>query len=191
MNVRVSLCFIVPTILVIISLQTPANKLCKYDRELFEYLHNDLNNDFLDRTIPVVQRMGDPRVYLAICSLLSCFGNDKMFKTGKMALSGFMETGLIVYSLKRVVGRSRPRDVSELDSFPSGHSAFAFTLAVITGHQYPRLKIPLYVLAFGTAFGRVYLGRHYPSDVIAGSLIGVLVGIQINHFESSIISLSF
>lgn len=190
MNAKVLLILIVP-IMFFLNLGTSANRICKYDRELFEYLHNDLNNDFLDQSVPIVQRMGDPRVYLTVCSLLSCFGDDKMFKTGKMALSGFIETGLIVYSLKRIVGRSRPGNISEVDSFPSGHSAFAFALAVITGHQYPRLKIPLYILALGTAFGRVYLGRHYPSDVIAGSFIGILVGIQINYFESSVMSLSF
>lgn len=161
------------------------------DKELFDYIHNHSENKFLDSTMPVVQRMGDPKVYLAVCATLCGFGNERMVETGKLAYAGFAETGILVYALKTTVGRSRPNNSLEKDSFPSGHSAFAFTMAIIAGRQYPTLRIPLYISAIGTAYARVYLGRHYPSDVIAGSVIGILVGLQMNYYKSAILSFSF
>ncbi len=161
------------------------------DEKVFNYIHNDMENKVLDSTMPVVQRMGDPKIYLAVCAMLCGFGNERMFETGKLASAGFLETGVLVYALKTLVGRSRPNNSLEKDSFPSGHSAFAFTMAMIAGKQYPDLKIPLYILATGTSFARIYLGRHYPSDVIVGSIIGMLVGLQMNHYKSTILNLSF
>lgn len=161
------------------------------DKRIFNYINNDAENRFLDLTMPLVQRMGDPKVYLAVCAILCGFGNEKMFETGKLASAGFAETGVLVYALKTTVGRSRPNNSLEKDSFPSGHSAFAFTIATIAGKQYPILRIPLYMLATGTAYARVYLGRHYPSDVVVGCIIGVLVGLQMNHYKSTVLNLSF
>jgi undecaprenyl-diphosphatase len=58
-------------------------------------------------------------------------------------------------------------------SFPSGHAASAFLMAVLTGHFYPALTIPLCVTATLIGVSRVYKGLHYPSDVVAGSVLGV------------------
>lgn len=161
------------------------------DKKIFNYIHNDMQNKFLDSTMPSIQRMGDPKIYLAVCAILCGFGNEKKFETGKLASAGFAETGFLVYALKAFVGRPRPNNSLEKDSFPSGHSAFAFTIATIAGKQYPGLRIPLYIGATGTSFARVYLGRHYPSDVIVGCLIGVLVGLQMNHYKSAVLNFSF
>ena len=172
---------------------TPAassNAIGDADRDAFRYIHEDMKNGFLDATLPTIQEMGDTDVYLGICTILLAFGNEKMAETGTLAAAAFMESGTIAYSLKKIVGRRRPLS-SERDSFPSGHTTLAFTMATVGGHEYPKLRIPLYAAAFGTAFARVYLGRHYPSDVIVGALIGTLVGIHITHYRNRILSFSF
>lgn len=61
-------------------------------------------------------------------------------------------------------------------SFPSGHAATAFAAATAVGMLHPRLRIPLLALAATVALSRVYLGVHYWSDVLVGSLLGVAVG---------------
>jgi undecaprenyl-diphosphatase len=61
-------------------------------------------------------------------------------------------------------------------SFPSSHAADAFCLAAFLGHFYPRLRAPLFCLASLTAYSRIYCGFHYPSDVVAGALLGSGLG---------------
>jgi undecaprenyl-diphosphatase len=161
------------------------------DRDIFNYVHKDLSNKFFDKTTPVIQLMGDPKGYLGVCALLCAFGNDKMYETGKMASAGFVESGLLAFALKETIRRERPLNKNEEDSFPSGHSTFSFTLATIVSHQYPKLSVPLYLTAIGTGFSRIYLGKHYPSDVLAGAVLGTLIGIQIVHFKEPILSISF
>ncbi len=58
-------------------------------------------------------------------------------------------------------------------SFPSGHASAAFGGAYIVGKYVPRLKPLLYPLAALVAYSRVYLGAHYPGDVIIGALMGI------------------
>lgn len=86
--------------------------------------------------------------------------------------------------LKPWVGRVRPYDTLEWlvpvigpqrdASFPSGHSCAAFATAIVGREQLPwPYGILLVVLAGLVAFSRLYLGVHYPSDVLAGILIGI------------------
>ena len=57
-------------------------------------------------------------------------------------------------------------------SFPSGHAAAAFAFATGVGHTLPVAAVPLRALAALVAYSRVHTGVHYPSDVVAGALIG-------------------
>ena len=57
-------------------------------------------------------------------------------------------------------------------SFPSGHSAGAFVMATVLKYMFPQWGIPLYLGASTIGFSRVYNGVHYPSDVLAGSVLG-------------------
>jgi undecaprenyl-diphosphatase len=60
-------------------------------------------------------------------------------------------------------------------SFPSGHAATSFASAALLAWAAPRFALPLYVLAGAIAFSRVYVGVHYPLDVLAGAALGLLV----------------
>ena len=61
-------------------------------------------------------------------------------------------------------------------SFPAGHAATAFAGATIVSHFAPRARPLFFALAAAIALSRVYVGVHYPGDVIGGAALGVLVG---------------
>ena len=64
-------------------------------------------------------------------------------------------------------------------SFPSGHATVAFACATVLALSVPRLRWPLYGLAALIAFSRIYVGVHYPLDVLAGAALGVLIGLAV------------
>ena len=118
-------------------------------------------------------------IWFAILIILFLIdGLDNRKEILALLLAVIVEVVIVELTLKNIFIRLRPesafpREVlllipkSATFSFPSGHAALAFTGAYII----------FYVLAFLVAVSRLYLGKHYPSDIIAGSLLGLLIGI--------------
>jgi undecaprenyl-diphosphatase len=88
--------------------------------------------------------------------------------------------------IKGLVDRSRPPASMDLNalvgvpgspSFPSGHAMTAFATAGAIALLAPRLRAPVLALAALIAFSRVYLGVHFATDVLAGSLLGAAIGL--------------
>ena len=92
----------------------------------------------------------------------------------------------LVQLIKRTVSRPRPSLgvgcstlTSEPDrfSFPSGHAAAAMSVAMGYAMVFPNLTLPLVVAAAAVGASRVYLGVHYPGDVLMGQLLALAVGV--------------
>ena len=91
--------------------------------------------------------------------------------------------------VKDRIGRDRPPlhdpdpatlvPLPNTSSFPSGHATVAFGCATVLALSVPRFRRPLFALAALIAFSRIYVGVHYPFDVLAGAVLGVAIGLGV------------
>lgn len=141
-------------------------------------------------------RVGPNRMALGTAGLLAVSGvalQDKgLTRTSVRVVESLLYTNLVTGALKSVVGRSRPRagegprsvDLDELESdhnelsMPSGHTARAFALASVLAHQADRwyVSAPAYSMAASVGVERIRSGDHWMTDVIAGGVLGYLIG---------------
>lgn len=126
---------------------------------------------------------------LATGVLLYLFGRParkKLYEAGKSLTIGLIVITVLVQTLKHLIGRARPGITDNLmfigptlktgyDSFPSGHTTAAFAFAFILSQYYPRYKLLLYTFAVIAALDRINVHFHFPSDAIAGAIVGIFV----------------
>ncbi|HCD50987.1 MAG TPA: hypothetical protein DEQ34_00970 [Balneolaceae bacterium] len=157
-----------------------------------EQVSDDLRNRYYGSGIlKVVNEFGTFR-YVAPASLglfgVSLLSDDQKFKDAAFtSFQSVLNTALVVNTTKFIVSRARPvqnegsRDFDFFKlghtSFPSGHSSTAFALIVPWVVYYPTIgTYSLLLIPTGTAIARIVEKRHWPSDVLAGALIGGYMG---------------
>jgi undecaprenyl-diphosphatase len=133
----------------------------------------------------VVSRLGDGVIWYALMAgILITQGSSGLVPVLHMALAGL--AGTLVYKwLKGRTLRPRPYEVRQdiwltgtpLDkfSFPSGHTLHAVVFSMVVLSYYPALSIVVLLFTVMVGLSRVVLGLHYPSDVLAGALIGAAI----------------
>lgn len=156
------------------------------DFTILNWIYDNCRTAWLDVLMPLITKLGNAGavwIVLALCLLVS----RKYRKTG-FALCCALALDVIVCNgiLKPFVARIRPCDINTtVDllitrptdfSFPSGHTAASFAAVSALYFCRRKLWIPALVLALLIAFSRLYLYVHYPSDVIAGILLGAVLG---------------
>ncbi len=109
--------------------------------------------------------------------------DEQTIHNGWQTVGSLGTTVILAYGLKYAINRNRPyetyKDIVPYHydtdpSFPSGHTSIAFANATSLSLQYPKWYViaPVYLWAGTIGYSRIQLGMHYPSDVLAGALVG-------------------
>lgn len=157
------------------------------DQQLFlaiNHLPHNLVFDSAAQFLSGIGKAGLVWFVLAILLFLQQERRDHRFFLPFLT-TGVLSGVLVDFILKPLVGRLRPMvemgalivgNGTDGLAFPSGHATIAWAMAYVLSRYEPRWRRWLYCLALAISFSRIYLGVHYPLDVIAGGLLGWGIG---------------
>jgi undecaprenyl-diphosphatase len=127
-------------------------------------------------------------IWLLIAVAISGFSWSRPWLWTRVGVAILVAEGVSA-ALKEWFDRGRPPlsnpdpeplvDLPATHSFPSGHATVSFACATVLALAVPRLRVPLYALATLISLSRVYVGVHYPLDVLAGAALGVGIAIAL------------
>lgn len=155
------------------------------DGAILMFLQEVVRNSILDPVMKVITTLGNAGVFWIVLTLLLLIPK----KTRKI---GWMSACALIFSLlvnniflKNLVARVRPYNAIEglvpiikkpsEFSFPSGHAGSSFASACVLYRKLPKKSgVLLLILAVLISFSRLYVGVHYPTDVLAGAFTGAI-----------------
>jgi undecaprenyl-diphosphatase len=128
----------------------------------------------LEPLMRTVSNVAQPRNVFAVMVGVAVFGGPAGPAFVREALVALIPANLAVEGLKRAVHRTRPDGSQDPNnaSFPSSHAANAAALAVLVTRRWPKAGWLAWPLALLVAFSRMWLDRHYLTDVVAGVVMG-------------------
>lgn len=194
MNLKaVSICLLLLTCQTVFGFE----QLQEFDRELVEHISG---NRFAELDVFVESvSLTSPIIEYGIATGFGVSGyfsdNQDALNFGLVSLSSLLTTQVFCVTLKYAFDRERPNldkyvyqprlpltRTRITPSFPSGHTASSFAFATVFSDEYPDLKILLFGYAVLSGISQVYVGNHYPLDVLAGAILGYGISkIVVNH----------
>lgn len=166
--------------------------------KILDFIREHFTCGFLDWFMPLVTKLGDNGIFWIAVALILII-TKKYRKTGIM-MGVALLLGVILGNavLKPLVARTRPFDMPgvEVDllvkklhdySFPSGHTLACFEAATVLMIREKKFGIPALVIAVLVALSRLYLYVHYPTDVLAGAVLGTLFGLLAIYIVNTVI----
>ena len=156
-----------------------------FDIPLFNLINRTFSNPFFDLLMPIFSRLGGGELYFILGILLLFTKKRETKMLGLLIIAGLTFSYYAVGFLKVAFARPRPfaalpnvilmGEMSKSPSFPSNHASTAFMTAVLLSSRFKKHAL-FYLLAALMAFSRMYIGVHYPSDVLGGAFIGLIIG---------------
>ena len=171
------------------------DKIKNWDERIVIYINQKVKRTYLDYFFTAATYMGSDIFAIGFILAFSILPMSRIDAFARYAAIALIMSSVTVGIMKNKIRRKRPfESIIELKSlkigvdqfsFPSGHTTAAFCLAVTSalvteGHIASTVYL---ILALIVAISRVYLGVHYPSDVIAGGVIGSFYAILVNLFR--------
>ncbi len=163
------------------------------DQNLFLWLNASLSRSWLDPVMEMATALGNGFYLFPLGLLLMALFARKNFRRDFILWASTSFISFIIgTTLKHLVHRNRPLSVFHdgitnhqisvhvlgpslyANSFPSGHTFTVFSTASLFAGLYPGLALPLYAIASLTGLSRIYVGAHFPLDVLGGIVIGIL-----------------
>lgn len=155
----------------------------EWDAGVLLWIQENMRTDLMTAIMRGITRLGDNGcLWIVLAIVLLVVGKTR--RVGAASALSLLLTYLVVnLGIKNIVARIRPYEVIEglnrlvpaedSFSFPSGHSAHAFAVGLVVFFMLPKkIGVPTLVLAFFISISRMYVGVHYPTDVLVGMLIG-------------------
>ncbi len=151
--------------------------------KFMEWANGWWSSSVLDQILPWLTYLGSH--FAVIVFIILSWLLTKQRKVLRPLILLYAIQSAVIYGLKFLIKRERPLFFLEaasrlssspgeiLDpSFPSAHSTFAFMMATLLAGRFPGYRIIFFFAAAFISWTRIYLGLHYPTDVIAGGLLG-------------------
>ena len=171
-----------------------------FDSQLIHIAQHNIRSNTLDDIAKNAEKLGNGFYEMALMGGVAgagyAFRNDKLKDTAFLAVESFLAANAVTTVLKYSVGRSRPYTgdgkkafipfsfKNSRASFPSGHTTSAFSIASVFATQYDSTWVGClsYAAASSTALQRIYSNEHWPTDVLAGAVIGTITGRAVVRF---------
>jgi undecaprenyl-diphosphatase len=156
----------------------------QYDVSMFTWCMNRKHLNLFAEISRRISQTGDGYLYavLGVYLLCSTLPTDRLFLIA--GLFAFAIERPLYFVLKNGLKRNRPQEAigiqsfivpSDRFSFPSGHTSGAFLMATLITYFHPLLGIPVYLWSASVGLSRIFLGVHFPTDILVGMLMGVSV----------------
>jgi membrane-associated phospholipid phosphatase len=169
-------------------METPAAAVREVDRSIARFVITHRTPTLSSLVGPFGHRPG-VWIFLPLAVAAICFAarsvRPALLAGASVSLGLLVAEGLKLFTPRRQAPSTVLSPIYHpfMDEFPSGHATAAFAVCTALGFAAPRWRWPLLALAAMIAVGRVYVGAHYASDVVAGAMIGIAAGALAEYFR--------